>query len=442
MGFLRKVADFFALKKSIVGMLIMVVLVGMGEQIGERFLPRYIQMLTGPTILDEAAKAKQDPHNITLLAIIAIGVLAAMDDFLSAIYSMIGGWVSDRLGTKRALLLFNVLSMVGYLIVIFIQTWWAVLLGAAFFISWSAISLPPIMELISKAVPKSKRTMGVSLQALVRRGPKSLGPVIGGGLIWLYKIHYETLYTPEEALPLAVRHGVRTAFILALVLALIGMAVQQIMLTDDRKKKGEAAPDGHPLRLYRQMSPDLRNLLISDILIRFCERIPDCFVIIWCTVRILKPISDAQFGWLSMLENIIAVLCYIPVAHMADRFGKKPFVAITFGFFTLFPLALYFTNSVWLLLPVFVLRGLKEFGEPTRKALIMDLAPEDRKAAMFGLYYLIRDVLVSAAALGGAFLWWISPETNLLAAFGFGVIGTTWFILRGRDLTPAAEKAG
>jgi hypothetical protein len=80
---------------------------------------------------------------------------------------------------------------------------------------------------------------------------------------------------------------------------------------------------------------------------------------------------------------------------------------------------------------------LKEFGEPTRKALIMDLAPEDRKAGMFGIYYLLRDVIVSLAAFGGAFLWQRSPATNLLTAFFFGVAGTIWFALRGRDLSSA-----
>jgi hypothetical protein len=81
-----------------------------------------------------------------------------------------------------------------------------------------------------------------------------------------------------------------------------------------------------------------------------------------------------------------------------------------------------------------VLRGLKEFGEPTRKALIMDLAPEGRKAGAFGLYYLVRDVIVSLAAFGGALLWAASPTVNLLTAFGFGVLGTIWFAWRGRDL--------
>ena len=90
-------------------------------------------------------------------------------------------------------------------------------------------------------------------------------------------------------------------------------------------------------------------------------------------------------------------------------------------------------------LGAFVLRGLKEFGEPTRKAVIMDLAPEDRKAGMFGLYYLVRDVVVLAAAFGGAFLWRASPGLNLLVASAFGAMGTVWFALRGRDLPAGGE---
>ena len=97
-----------------------------------------------------------------------------------------------------------------------------------------------------------------------------------------------------------------------------------------------------------------------------------------------------------------------------------------------------FCRSFWPLVGAFVLRGFKEFGEPTRKALIMDLAPEHRKAAMFGLYYLFRDSVVSLAAFGGALLWWIDPQVNLLCAFGFGVLGTCFFALRGRDLGPTS----
>ncbi len=67
----------------------------------------------------------------------------------------------------------------------------------------------------------------------------------------------------------------------------------------------------------------------------------------------------------------------------------------------------------------------------------MDLAPEDCKAGMFGVYYLLRDVFVSVAAFGGAFLWLIGPTTNFLVAFSFGVLGTIGFALFGSDLEEA-----
>lgn len=398
-----KIKEGLGLRRSVVGMLAMVVLVGMGEHLAERFLPLYLQQLT-----------------TSATAILAIGLLAWLDDFLSALYSFPGGYLTDHLGHKRALLVFNLVSIAGYLIVIFIHTWWAVLLGAAFFISWSALSLPATMELIAQVVPKNKRTMGVSVQSLVRRFPKMLGPVTGGMFITIW----------------GVERGVQLAFVLALALALLAIVLQQILIAEGQRS--EKAAEKNPLKLWRQMNGDLRNLLVSDILIRFCERIPDAFVVVWCCRAIIAhPVTELQFGWLSAVEQMTAVLCYIPVAYWADRLGKKPFVLATFVFFTLFPLTLLGAQSFWPLLGAFVMRGLKEFGEPTRKALILDLAPEDRRAAMFGLYYLVRDVVVSFAALGGAGLWAINPRLSLLVAFGFGVIGTIWFAFQGRDVKPA-----
>jgi MFS family permease len=148
---------------------------------------------------------------------------------------------------------------------------------------------------------------------------------------------------------------------------------------------------------------------------------------------IAQPVSAVQFGMLTAVEMATAVLIYIPVAWFADRGRKKPFVFITFVLFTCFPLLLMFCQSIEWLIPAFVVRGLKEFGEPTRKALIVDLAPERHKAGMFGLYYLIRDIVVSFAAFGGAFLWEVSPQANFLGAFLCGALGTVFYALRGRD---------
>ena len=395
-GTFRKVIQFFGLKKSLAAMLTMVILVGLGEKMAERFLPIYILALGGSTII--------------------VGLLNGMDNLLSALYSFPGGYLSDKLGYKKALAIFNLLAMFGYLIVIIVPTWPAVIVGSVFFLSWTAISLPATMSLVNSVMPANKRTMGVSLHSFTRRIPMALGPLIGGYFIIQY----------------GEKEGVRLAFIAAFILGLVALILQQKLIpAHEAPKKATISP----LSMYSKMSPALRSLLASDILVRFAEQIPYAFAVIWAMKYV--GISALQFGILTTIEMVTAMLVYIPVAYLADRSSKKKYVLITFCFFAAFPMALYYSTSFGLLVIAFILRGLKEFGEPTRKALIMDLAPDDQKAGMFGLYYLIRDVIVSMAAFGGAFLWNVSPLLNFAIASGFGVLGVLFFAIYGRDLGKA-----
>lgn len=395
------VLEFLGLKRSILGLLAMVILVGMGEKMAERFLPVYLVALGGGAI--------------------AVGLLNGLDNLLSALYAFPGGYLSDRIGTKRALLVFNGLAMGGFLIVVLVPRWEAVIVGAFFFLSWGAISLPATMSLVAEVLPPEKRAMGVSMHSLVRRIPMALGPMVGGVFIGIW----------------GEVTGVRLAFVAAILMAAAAVIIQQRLIEEEAPSRGRSVKptaEKNPAKVFRVMDPALKNLLVSDILVRFCEQIPYAFVVIWCMKAILSPVTAFQFGVLTAIEMVTAMLIYIPIAYLADRGHKKPFVLVTFGFFTLFPLALLFSRSFSLLVGAFIVRGLKEFGEPTRKALIMDLAPEDRKASTFGLYYLIRDVIVSLAAFGGAFLWLISPAANFLTASAFGLVGTAWFALRGGDL--------
>lgn len=393
-----------AINRGIAGMLAMVVLVGLGEKMAERFLPLYLVALGG--------------------GLLGPGFLNGLDVLLSAVYSHPGGYLADRLGVKRSMLVFNIMAMVGFVIVIAIPHWLAVFAGSFLFLSWTAISLPATMALIAKTLPKEKRTMGVSIQSLTRRLPMAIGPVIGGLCIDRY----------------GTVDGVRIAFAVALIMALVAAVLQQRLITDDAPSPTRhTLAEINPFKVFKSFDASLRDLLVSDILIRFCEQMPYAYIAIWCTSVVAgydtARIDKTTFGILTAIEMITALLIYISVALLADKSGKKPFVLITFVNFTLFPLVLYFSRSLPMLVFAFVLRGLKEFGEPVRKALILDLAPEDRKAASFGAYYLARDSVVSLAAFGGAFLWYADPALNFLVATAFGLAGCIWFALRGRDET-------
>lgn len=392
-----RVREFLALRPGIVASLAMAVLVGMGERMAERFLPIYIIALGGTPLI--------------------IGLLNGLDNLLSALYSFPGGYLSDKLGYKRALLFFNLLAVFGYTLVILIQSSWAVIVGAVFFLSWTAISLPATMSLVSDLLPKNKHGMGVTMHSLVRRIPMALGPLIGGAFITAF----------------GTVRGIRYAFLAAISFALVALMVQQVYISEPPK------PERGSRRVRLQIPPQLRHLLVSDILVRFCEQIPYAFVVVWVTQN--NGLSAAKFGVLTAIEMVTAMLIYIPVAWLADRGSRKPYIAITFANFTLFPLALSFSHGYAAFVAAFVLRGLKEFGEPTRKALILDLAPGDAKASTFGTYYLIRDVIVSLAAFGSAFLWMRSPQLNFYVATAFGLAGTLYFILKVKPETQAAPAA-
>jgi MFS family permease len=387
-GKIQRVTGFLGLRRSMLAMLLMAIFVGLGEKMAERFLPIYLIALGGTPII--------------------IGLLNGLDNLLSALYSYPGGWLADKLGYKKALFIFNGMAIFGYLIVVIFPVWYAVIIGAVFFISWTAISLPASMNLVSSVLPKDKHTMGISMHSLIRRIPMALGPVIGGFFIMQF----------------GRVQGVRYAFLAAIVFALIAVYIQQKFIEDKRPEAMEN-PEGNQIRKF---SPNLRNLLVSDILVRFCEQIPYAFVVIW--VMNNNRLSAVQFGALTAIEMVTAMLIYIPVAYLADRGTRKPYIAITFFNFAVFPLVLAFCHSFTAFVIAFIIRGLKEFGEPTRKSLILALAPESAKASTFGSYYLIRDVIVSAAAFGGAWLWKASPQINFFVASGFGALGLMYFILQ------------
>jgi len=288
------------------------------------------------------------------------------------------------------------MAITGYSVVIFIHTWWAVLVGAFFFISWTAISLPAVMSMVSSIMPKNRRTMGVTLHSLVRRLPMALGPIFGGVLIQIF----------------GITKGIHIAFTVAISLAVLAIILELLFISETPKPMKNKSN----LRDSIQRIPkNLWHLLVADILIRFAEQIPYAFVVVWAVI--IHGITPVQFGILTSIEMATAVLIYIPVAYLADKYSKKPFIVITFGFFTAFPFILLFSRTFGMLVVAFIIRGLKEFGEPTRKALIMDLAPEDAKAKTFGAYYLIRDVIVSLAAFGGAFLWELGPSSGPITNF-------------------------
>src|ERR1035438_2229495 len=247
----KSIAEFLALRRNTSLLLVALVLAGTGEKLWLVFAPKYIQILGG--------------------SILIIGVFDALQTFLGAIYAYPGGWLTDHWGQRKSLLLFSAISIAGYVLVLVWQSWLAFMLGSVLFLAWSALSLPATFSVIATSLQSSRHTMGVGVQSMVRRVPMMLGPLIGGWLLTRF----------------GWTDGVRYALALCIAMSLLTLAFQWFMLDPDGKdsRTRTSTTTMSFVQVVKSFTPGLKELLVSDILIRFCERIPYAFIILWAMDR-------------------------------------------------------------------------------------------------------------------------------------------------------------
>jgi MFS family permease len=356
---------------------------GFGEELWFRYVPAYLRALGASPFL--------------------VGAFGTFKDFLDAGYAYPGGVITDRLGSRRALLLFGALTVAGFAL------YWAapsipmIFLGLPLVMAWQSLGLPATFSLLKEELSGGGRLVGFTVQSVVKRLPIVLAPPLGGYLIGRY----------------GMASGMRTGFFLSILLSVLMLLGLWRAFRAHRAAEGERPAGGGKVRLQ----PALVRLLTADCLIRLCEGLPEVFLVVWALE--IARISPARFGLLTSVLMVTAIVSYLPAAMLAERAEKKPFVVLTYLFFTLFPLAVVFAHSFWALAGAYVIGGLREIGEPARKALIVDLAVSDPGRTV-GLYYSIRGFAVAgAAAIGGA-LWTVRPNLTFYVAAALGAAGTLW----------------
>jgi MFS family permease len=393
-SWLAAIANFFGLKRNLVILLLAIFVIGAGEELWMRFVPKYLLTLGA--------------------SVFVIGLYDALRTLLGAVYAYPGGVFVDLWGHRRAFLTFNIVSIVGYALVLLVPHWAGVIAGMFLFLSWSCFSLPATFSLVASALEASRHSMGIGVQSVIKRLPIMIAPFFGGLLIDRF----------------GVIGGVRIALLISIVLSGATIFIQR-QLQDDPKPDSAAKDRLNLWGSLREFNSPMRRLLLSDILIRFCERIPYAWVVIFAMDYI--GVSAKEVGVLTTVEVLAATLCIIPAAYYADRYGREPFVIVTFIMFTIFPISLILSRSFAALVIAFVIRGFKEFGDTSRKALIIGYCDPDRCGQMVGAYYLVRDLIVSVAAILGAYLWKQGAQLNFLVAAALGIAGTIFYIKTIRD---------
>src|SRR5215472_7093495 len=206
---------------------------GFGEELWFRYLPAYLRGFGASAF--------------------AVGIFGTLRDTLDAAYAYPGGLVSDRLGTRRALLLFGSLSTVGFAILFLRPSVAGVFVALFFVMAWASLGLPATFSLVGEELEGSRRVVGFTVQAILKRIPIVLAPPLGGALLERF----------------GMRGGMRIGFAASIVLSIAMLVFLERALRRTPAAPRSAETAGAPSR--PRLRPELRQLLIADYLIRLCE---------------------------------------------------------------------------------------------------------------------------------------------------------------------------
>ena len=365
----------------------------LGEELWLTFLPKYLVAL-GATGL-------------------VVGLFSSARDLLDGAYQYPGGWITDHLGRKKALMGFTILAMMGYALAAIAPHWVLMFPALILIMSWKSGAFPTSFAVIADALPQGKRGIAFSVQSIMQRFPRVIGAPIGGMLIG----------------SLGVLMGIRAA-LAATVLLGIAVLLTQWRKYEQSGDEGKSSSES-AFRVFRELPVSLKRLLVVECVVRTGEAIAASFIILY--VVDVHGISIETYGLLFALQQTVAILLYIPSGRLADMTGRRPAITATFLFFALFPMSIYLAHSLPLLVGAFVVGGLKEFGEPARKSYIVDQVDPAKRGRAVGAYYMVRNLIIVPGGVLGGILWGISASLPLVAGFVVGMTGVLLFLIIGRD---------
>src|SRR5437773_9450191 len=179
---------------------------GFGQELWFRYLPEYLRVLGASAF--------------------AVGAFGTLKDLLDAAYAYPGGILSDRLGSRDALLLFGLLSAGGFALYLGWPSVPVLFLGLLLVMAWPSLGLPATFAIIGEELRGGRRIVGFTVQAVLKRVPIVLAPPLGGLLL-------------ER---LGMRHGMRVGFGVSILLS-----IAMLFALRRGRSSAEAAPHPTPL---------------------------------------------------------------------------------------------------------------------------------------------------------------------------------------------------
>ncbi len=318
----------------------------------------------------------------TLGAPVAVlGVIEGAAEATASVLKGISGWLSDRIGLRRPLVIFGYsLAAVTKPLLAFATGWPLVLVARVLDRFGKGVRGTPRDALIADSAEPRLRGRAFGFHRSTDQMGAVIGPLLAFPLLSLFNQDYRSL------------------FVIAFIPAAIGVVT--LFAVRETGQGRSALPP--PVFRFSGASPGFRRFLLI-MLVFTVGNSSDVFLIL----RAREIGLSAQHIVLLFAGfNLVYVVSAYPAGVISDRVGRRRVLVAGLAVFALVYFGFGLTASPAWVIALFLVYGLYQgLTDGNTRAFIADLVPPEQRATALGLYSMATGLCTFAASAVGGLLW-------------------------------------
>jgi multidrug resistance protein len=357
-----------------------------------------------------------------------LGFLTASFAIARLVTTFPGGWLADRAGRKKPI----ILGLLAYSVVMalygFSQDANQLIVLRGFQGMASGVVWPVISTMVVDMVPPKDRGKAMGLYEMMHFLGMVIGPGLGGVLAGVFTI----------AVPFFVC-GVLAFFSSILVVFTVQETVTTKLSVDDSPTENayfginsKTSGRNNIIRAVKELTPYAGifvGLCVARFVLAFSNSLMQPVLSVYAYEEI--GISEAGVGMLFTVQGIVTLFATIPMGTVADRVGRKPMIVLGKIVHASAAILVIFSGSLLPLLLVMTMRGFgRAASNPSITAMFSGLVPVSKRGRGMGIFNIFQNVGLVVGATAGGFLYeFSSSEAPFIACACVGLIGVLVVLL-------------
>ncbi len=306
-----------------------------------------------------------------------MGLLISIPPMTALVVALFAGYVSDRVGYKRTLLLGSGLTVAAQVLMLVFPMRWMLIAASALrglgMSLFSVTSAPFLMEHSTEA----ERTHLFSFTSGVRTMSSFVGRVFGGAIPALIAGWIGVAPTDSPAYAGAL--GVTTLLMFIAMFPISRLPMTQVVRTDDPMA---------PFRALWQHRGTMTRLLLPSLVLSLGAGMLIPFLNVFFRYRF--GLSDSVIGSLFGFGSLGMGIALLIAPVLAEKWGKAKTVVISQGLSIPFLIVLGFVPSLGLAIVAFLMRmALMNLAGPVYQTMVMEESDDESRNMTASLYSMI-----------------------------------------------------